>query len=106
MSTAGKFTLSNTYKNINPDIVLIKSHGLQTNEHTKIHGHATHTVNSSEEMHDGSAVLAKHNLKYRREHDFDADFLRIALYTNTGPISLATTCPPPRRPHLPITDFH
>ena len=54
MSTAGKFTLSNTYKNINPDIVLIKSHGLQTNEHTKIHGHATHTVNSSEEMHDGS----------------------------------------------------
>ncbi len=57
-------------------------------------------------MHDGSAILIKQNIKHKVTDDFDTDILQITIETNTGPINIATTYLPPRRPYLPITDFH
>ena len=63
-------------------------------------------MNSSEEMNDGSAILIKQNLKHRINDDYDTDMLQVTIDTDTGPINIATTYLPPRRPFLPITDFH
>ena len=94
------------YKTINPDVILLNSHGLTSNENIKIHGFTTHKVNSSEERHDGSAILIKYNLNYKLKDHYLTDILQVTLETNTGPVNLATTYLPPRRPYLPFPDFH
>ena len=60
-----KFMLCNIYKTLTPDVILLNSHALAFNENITIHGYTTHKVNSSDERHDGSAILIKHNLKYK-----------------------------------------
>ena len=101
-----KNTFTNIYRDINPDIILINGHGNKTNKNIKIYSYKTYQVNSSEEMNDGSAILIKQNLKHRINDDYDTDMLQVTIDTDTGPINIATTYLPPRRPFLPITDFH
>ena len=101
-----KLTLTNLYKELNPDVILINSHGLKSTQNIKIYTYQTYLINSSDEQHDGSAVLIKQHLKHKIKDNYDTDILLITIYTNTGPINIATTYLPPRRPYLPITDFH
>ena len=101
-----KHILTNTYKNLNPDVILINSHGLKSNENIKIHSYSSYTINSSNELNDGSAILIKQNLKHKIKDNFDTDVIQLTIETNTGPINIATTYLPPRRPYLPFTDFH
>ena len=101
-----KTTLIQTYNEINPDIILINSHGLKSSEQLKIHGYITYKVNSSEELHDGSAILIKQNIEHRIDDDFITDILLIKIETINGPINFATTYLPPRRPYLPFPDIH
>ncbi len=103
--------LSNTYREINPDIILINSHGLTDNKtlynYTCTLTYTTYTTNTNNELHDGSAVLIKTNIKHKITNDFDTDILQVTTVdTSTGPVHIATTYLPPRRPFLPITDFH
>ena len=98
--------LTNTYKEINPDILLINSHGLSHNNTLHIHNYTTHKINTNNELHDGSAILVKENIKHKIIEDFDTDVLQISIETSTGKINIATTYLPPRRPYLPFTDFH
>lgn len=37
---------------------------------------------------------------------FDTDVLATQIETTLGPIIIATTYLPPRRPYLPVTDFY
>ena len=101
-----KQLLTQTYADINPDILLINSHGLKDEETLKIHGYTTYQKNSSNELHDGSAILIKTNIKHRVTENFLTDILFITIETNIGPVNIATTYLPPRRPYLPIPDFH
>ena len=103
---SNKTTLSNLYKDINPDVILLNSHGMKSQENIKIYNYTTYLINSNDELHDGSAILVKHNLKHKIKDDYDTDILQITIETSTGPINIATTYLPPRRPYLPITDFH
>ena len=98
--------LTNTYMTINPHIILINSHGLKTEENIKIQGYTSHKINSSNELHDGCAILVKDNIKHRIKDNYMTDILQITIETHTGPINIATTYLPPRRPYLPIPDFH
>ena len=101
-----KYTLSNIYKDIDPDIILINSHGLKSNDNIKIRSYNSHTINTEGQLHDGSAILIKQNLKYKIHDNFDTDILQVTIDTLTGPINIATTYLPPRRPYLPFPDFH
>ncbi len=101
-----KQSLVNNYLETNPDIILMNSHGLKNNESLKIPGYACHKINSEEAINDGSAIAVKHNLKYKLLDDFDTDFLAIEIHTTQGPIVLATTYLPPRRPYLPFPDIY
>ncbi len=101
-----KFSLTQAYKEINPHIILINSHGLKTEEHIKIPGYTTYQKNSTQELSDGSAILIKNNIKHRTDDDYITDLLEIIIETEIGEIGIATTYLPPRRPFLPYPDFH
>ena len=101
-----KEALTINYLQHNPDIILLNSHGLKTNEPLKIQGYNTFKVNYTEEANDGSAILVKHNIQYKIIDNFDTDFLAVKLETDWGPIIISTTYLPPRRPYLPFTDMY
>ena len=104
--STNKKTITNVYSEINPDIILLNSHGLKNTENLKIRTYTTYIINSSDELHDGSAILVKQHLKHKVKDKYDTDIILITIETTTGPINIATTYLPPRRPFLPITDFH
>ena len=89
-----------------PDILLLNSHGLKTCEELKIPGYKIYKINYSENIYDGSAIGIKYNIKHKLFDDFDTDFLCVEIDTSLGPIQIATTYLPPRRPYLPYTDMH
>lgn len=57
-------------------------------------------------MSDGSAIAVQHSVKHKLYDDFDTDFLAVEIDTSLGPIIIATTYLPPRRPFLPYPDIH
>ncbi len=89
-----------------PDIILLNSHGLKNSEELKIPGYRIYKINYTENIYDGSAIGIKHNINHRLFDDFDTDFIAIEIDTSLGPIQVATTYLPPRRPFLPYTDMH
>lgn len=101
-----KSNLIITYKTIDPDIILLNSHGVKNEEPLKIYGYTTYKINSSNERNDGSAILIKSHIKHKIEDNFITDVLQIKIETSLGPINIATTYLPPRRPYLPFPDFH
>ena len=101
-----RHVLINTYLELNPDIILINSHGLKSNETIKITGYITYQQNTSNEANDGSAILIRNTMKHKIQDDYGTDFLSISTETSNGIINIATTYLPPRRPYLPFTDFH
>ena len=101
-----KFLLTNTYLQYQPHIILLNSTGIKNDEPIKMYGYNTYKTNSSNELHDGSAILVKNNIKHTITDNFDTDILQITINTQTGPINISTTYLPPRRPFLPFPDFH
>lgn len=100
-----KYDLSNTYRQFNPDIILINSHGLKDTEKIKIPGYRTHQRNITGENMDGVAIAIKTNIKYKIVDDFISETLAIETDTSDGTITIATTYLPPRRPYTPHPDF-
>ena len=100
-----KHSLLPNYLKASPDLILINSHGLKSNESLKIPGYTTHKINYTESLSDGSAIAIKHNINYKLYDDYDTDVLAVEIETNLGPIIISTTYLPPRRPFLPTTDF-
>lgn len=101
-----KFNLTNTYADINPDIILINSHGVNENDNIKMQGYHCYNRNIFNDNNDGIAILVKNNIKYRIKDDFITNFLEIIIETSLGKVSFATTYLPPRRPYLPFPDMH
>lgn len=97
-----KHNLINSYLNINPN----KCPGNEKPRANKIPGYTTYQMNSSNEMHDGSAILIKSHIKHRLDDNYITDFIDIAFETENGLLNIATTYLPPRRPYLPFPDFH
>lgn len=91
-----KYNIINTYKNINPEIILINSHGIKNNENLKIPGYNSYTKNMFNELTDGTAILVKENLKHKIKDYFLTNTIEIVIQTSLGNISIATSYLPPR----------
>ncbi len=63
-------------------------------------------INTSGTISDGSAIAIKHGLFHKLMDDFDTDFLAVEINTTLGPVVIATTYLPPRRPYLPFPDMY
>lgn len=97
--------LTNIYRQQNPDIILLNSHGVKQEESLKIVGYKTHMKNTTNTHTDGTAVLVKRSIPHKIFDDFISDLLAIEISTSTGKILIATLYQPPTRPYIPIPDF-
>ena len=100
-----KFDLSNMYRQYDPDIILLNSHGLTNDERLKIPGYRVYQQNISNTLNDGVAIAIKYRIQHRVEDDFLSETLAIELDTAAGPLYIATSYLPPRRPYLPHPDY-
>lgn len=101
-----KNNLIQNYRHLDPDTLLLNSHGLKDEETLRIQGYKTHKINRSRDLLDGSAILVKQYISYNLTENFITDMLAIQVDTIKGPINIATTYLPPRRPYLPFPDVH
>ena len=58
------FSLANTYRKIDPDIILLNSHGNQNDDKIKIFNYNINQCNSTGESSDGSAICVRRNIPY------------------------------------------
>lgn len=57
---------------------------MKNNENIKIEGYTTYQTNSTEELHDGCAILIKSHIKHRLDNNYITDFLDVKIETNIG----------------------
>lgn len=101
-----KPNFTHTYQQVNPDIILLNSHGIQSHETLHIKGYNTYLKKNSNQKYDGSAILVKSNIKHKIIDDYITYVIELRVETPIGTISIATTYLPPRRPYLPFPDIH
>ena len=85
-----RYELYNTYRHINPDIILINHHALIDNTPLKIFQYKTYTSNKTNSEHRGTAIAIKTNIAHKILDDFDTDLLAVEIETREGPIIIAT----------------
>ena len=69
----------------------------------KIPGYRCHKINTTQDINDGSAIAIKHDIHHKLIDNFETDFLAVEVNTSLGPIIIATTYLPPRRPFFAIS---
>ncbi|MFV0503605.1 MAG: hypothetical protein ACK5LT_06515, partial [Lachnospirales bacterium] len=104
--STNKHSLINYYLQEVPDVILINSHGLKSDQFLKIPGYKTYKINASESLADGSAIALKYNITLKLYDDFETDALTVEIQTTLGPIIIATTYLLPRKPYVPFPDFY
>lgn len=97
--------LYNIYRSIDPEIILINSHGRKDEERIKIYNYNVYQRNAQNENNAGVAIAIKRNIEHQIIDDLEGDFLAIKINTSTGPLIFATGYLPPRHPLLPINNF-
>lgn len=100
-----KTSLSNSYNEISPDIILINSHGEPNANKIKIFNYTVHQSNKTQQKNDGVAIAIKRNLQYKIILDFEEEVMAVNVPTTSGEVIIATCYLPPRRPNLPFPDF-
>ena len=99
-------SLIDNYLKVQPDLILMSSHGLKSTEALKIPGYKVHKLNYSENYADGSAIAIKNNIPHKVYDDYDTDVLAVEIETSLGPIIISTTYLSPRRLYLPFPDIY
>ena len=105
--TTNKHNLTNAYRQIDPDIILLNSHG-QTSDHPpiKIHTYTTYQTNKLDQPHAGAAIAIKNSIKHSLQDNYDTDVLTITVQTKTGPLDISTSYIPPRTGFLYSPDYY
>ena len=88
---ARKYDLSNTYRQFDPGIILINSHGLKDKTRLKIPGYRVYQQNLSNELNDGVAIAVKCKIRHKVEDDLLSETLAIETDTSDGPLLIATS---------------
>ena len=99
-----KNELYNTYRHLDPDVILINSHGVKEADSLTLYTYTVYKKNYSNENSDGVAIAVKNGLNHKLVEGFDS-LLAVEIETNQGPVVLASIYLPPRRPALPIPEI-
>ena len=97
--------LYNTYKTINPDIILINHTGLEDHKRLKISQYNVYKSNKTNSRYAGSAIAIKKTLRHHLEDDYETDLLAINVDTPQGAITIATDYLPPSTQHFNFPDY-
>ena len=100
-----KYELSNVYRNLNPDIILLNDTGV-CEERIKIPYFDTYQSNKQGRWHRGTAIAIRSNMKYKLHDDFETDLLAVTIETQQGPITVATDYLPPNTDYLHYVDWN
>ena len=101
-----KYELYNTYRHIDPEIILLNSHGKKDEEKIILYGYTVHQINITGEGADGAAIAVKTNIKHKLlDQGLMESSLAIQMSTDHGSIIIATIYQPPRRNYLPRPDL-
>ena len=101
-----KFELYNTYRHIDPHIILLNHHGLTDNKTLNYQHYTTYTSNKENSKHRGTAILVKDNIQHTILDDFETDLLAITVPTRQGPVTIATDYIAPHAPYLHFIDYY
>jgi hypothetical protein len=101
-----RFAFSNIYQAVDPDIILINSHGNKTTTPIKIQNYDVYLKNHLEDQHNGTAIAIKNNIQYRINENYHSDFLSVTIETTFGQISIGTAYVPFRIGYLHYPDFY
>ena len=89
--------LCNAYQQINPDVILINSHCLKSDESLKIFPYTVYKRNRREDIRgDGVAIAIRNGIQFKIFDDFHEEFLAVEVDTSFGPVRFATGYLPPR----------
>ena len=97
--------LCNYCRRENPDIILLNSIGIGTQDKLNICNYNVTKGNIFNEMQAGVAVAVKKDIKYRIIDDFTDDILGVQVETTKGLIVILTNYSPPRRNYMPTAEI-
>ena len=97
-------SIVNTLRTIDPDIILINSHGNNNNK-IKIFNYNIIQINSTGEVSDGSAICIKRSIPYKEIETANPDVLAISVPLHHENIIVSTFYSPPRKENLPTQDI-
>ena len=100
-----KFELYNTYRHIDPDVILLNDTGPTENAPIKIQQYTVYSKNIDNRAHHGTAIAIKSHLNHRIHDDFETDLLAITIDTRQGPMTIATDYIPPQATYLHTIDY-
>ena len=95
----------NTYRQLDPDIIMLNSHGVKAGEELKLYTYNVYKSNYSNEANDGVAIAVKNTLPHKLLDDFE-HCLAVEIETSRGPVILATCYLPFRREIFPFPELH
>ena len=61
-----KFALYNTYRHMDPHIILLNAHGCKSDQEIKIFNYSIIKVNKTNTLHDGAAIAVRRDIRYIR----------------------------------------
>ena len=100
-----RFELYNTYRHINPDIILLNHTGTIDDEQIRLQHYQTYTKNTSNRRFNGTAIAIKSTIEHKIIDDTQTDLLAINIQTRQGIITIATDYVNPNAEGLNLTDY-
>ena len=100
-----KNELYNTYRQLDPDIILLNSHGVKDCDSLSLYTYTVYKKNYANERSDGVAIAIRSTIPHKLVEDFD-QILAVEVETSRGPIVLATLYLPPRRDIFPFHELY
>ena len=97
--------LCNTYKTLDPDIILINHTGLIGQEQLKIRYYTVYTSNKTDSRFRGTAIAIKDKISHSVIDDFSTDLLAINVDTPQGTITIGTDYLAPQTRYLDFPEY-
>ena len=92
------------YRTVDPDVILINSHGLRNDEDLKIPGYRVMQHSQTQEVADGAAIAFRSNLRIKKLSIGSTGLLKIEIPTEYDSVVIATHYLPPRCQDALMTD--
>ena len=101
-----RIQLSNSYRTIDPDIILINDTGLADRDRIKLFNYNVYQQNKTGERSDGCAIAVKKGIAHRHiDRNFDEEMLAIVVESDGGDILVSTGYFAPRHHVFPLEDW-
>ena len=98
-------SLANAYRLIDPDIIILNSHGNYNDHKIKLFTYNIIHKNSKGERSDGSAICIKKNLPFQQIDGLTPETIAIRIPLRHKHLTIATFYSTPRRDALPVQDI-